>query len=104
MLTEAGSAEIDVPRDRDSSFEPKLVAKRARRLSGVDKLVISLSAKGLNRPFCFALAVTVEGTRDILGLAPDGRADMHRAHAQERVQVRLAISHRASRTEMCTSL
>jgi len=30
-----------------SSFEPKIVAKRQRRLSGVDELVLSLSAKGL---------------------------------------------------------
>jgi putative transposase len=35
-----------VPRDRDSSFEPKIVAKR-QRLTGVDEMVISLSAKGL---------------------------------------------------------
>jgi transposase-like protein len=36
-----------VPRDRDSSFEPKIVAKRQRRLTGIDDMVISLSAKGL---------------------------------------------------------
>ena len=36
-----------MPRDRDASFEPKIVAKRQRRLTGVDDLVISLSAKGL---------------------------------------------------------
>jgi transposase-like protein len=36
-----------VPRDRDGSFEPRIVAKRQKRLSGVDELVISLSAKGL---------------------------------------------------------
>jgi transposase-like protein len=47
LLTEAGPVEIEVPRDRESSFEPKMVAKRQRRLSGVDDLVISLSAKGL---------------------------------------------------------
>src|SRR4029077_13620944 len=47
MLTEAGPAEISVPRDRDSSFEPKIVAKRQRRLACVDDMVISLSAKGL---------------------------------------------------------
>ena len=47
LLTEAGPVEISVPRDRDGSFEPRLVAKRQRRLSGVDDLVISLSAKGL---------------------------------------------------------
>jgi putative transposase len=39
--------EISVPRDRDASFEPKIVAKRQRRLSGVEEMVISLSAKGL---------------------------------------------------------
>jgi putative transposase len=131
VLTEAGPVEISVPRDREASFEPKIVAKRQRRLSGVDDLVISLSAKGLttgeisahlgevygaevskqtistitdrvvegmagwqnrpldavypvvfidcinvkirdgnvaNRPIYLALAVTVEGARDILGL------------------------------------
>src|SRR3954463_4971838 len=136
VLTEVGPVEIEVPRDRDGSFEPKIDPKRQRRLSGVDELVISLSAKGLttgeiaahlaevygadvskqtistitdkivegmtewqnrpldpvypvifldaihvkirdgqvaNRPIYVALAVTVEGTRDILGLwAGDG--------------------------------
>jgi putative transposase len=47
VLTEAGPVEITVPRDRDSSFEPKIVAKRQRRLTGVEEMVISLSAKGL---------------------------------------------------------
>src|SRR5215831_8422169 len=47
VLTEAGPVEISVPRDRDASFEPKIVAKRQRRLSGVEDMVISLSAKGL---------------------------------------------------------
>jgi putative transposase len=47
VLTDTGPVEILVPRDRDSSFEPKIVAKRQRRLTGVDEMVISLSAKGL---------------------------------------------------------
>jgi len=47
VLTEAGPVELSVPRDRDSSFEPKIVAKRQRRLPGIEELVISLSAKGL---------------------------------------------------------
>ncbi len=136
MLTDVGLVEISVPRDRDGSFEPKIVRKRQKRLSGVDEMVISLSAKGLttgevqahlaevygaevsrqtistitdkvmdgmaewqnrrldpvypvvfidaihvkirdgavaNRPIYVALAVTVEGRRDILGLwAGDG--------------------------------
>ncbi len=37
--------EISVPRDRDGSFKPHIVAKRQRRLNGVDEIVISLSAK-----------------------------------------------------------
>lgn len=47
LLTEAGPVPIEVPRDREGSFTPQLVKKRQRRLSGVDDLVISLSAKGL---------------------------------------------------------
>jgi transposase-like protein len=47
VLTEVGPVEIDVPRDREGSFDPKIVAKRQKRLSGVDEMVISLSAKGL---------------------------------------------------------
>jgi transposase-like protein len=47
VLTDIGPVDIEVPRDRDASFEPKIVGKRQRRLSGIDELVISLSAKGL---------------------------------------------------------
>jgi putative transposase len=136
VTTEVGPVEIDVPRDREGSFEPQIVRKRQRRLSGVEDMVISLSAKGLttgeiqahlaevydvttsrqtistitdkvvegmaewqnrpldpiypvifldavhvkvrdgkvaNRPIYIALAVTVDGCRDILGLwAGDG--------------------------------
>jgi transposase-like protein len=136
VLTEIGPVEITVPRDRDGSFEPQLVKKRQRRLTGVEDMVLSLSAKGLttgeisahlaevygadvskqtistitdkvmdgmaewqnrpldrvypvvfldainvkirdgkvaNRPIYVALAVTAEGSRDILGLwAGDG--------------------------------
>jgi putative transposase len=47
VLTEVGPVEIEVPRDRDGSFEPRLVKKRQRRLTGVDEMVLSLSARGL---------------------------------------------------------
>ncbi|WP_233599019.1 IS256 family transposase [Amycolatopsis sp. WAC 01375] len=47
VLTDVGPVEIDVPRDRAASFEPKIVAKRQKRLGGVDEMVISLAAKGL---------------------------------------------------------
>jgi len=48
VLTETtGQVEIDVPRDRAATFEPQIVKKRQRRLSGVDEVVLSLYAKGL---------------------------------------------------------
>ena len=48
VLTEAtGRVEIDVPRDRDGTFDPVIVRKRQRRLSGVDEIVLSLYAHGL---------------------------------------------------------
>ena len=48
VLTEAsGQVPVEVPRDRDGTFEPQIVRKRQRRLSGVDAMVLSLYAKGL---------------------------------------------------------
>jgi transposase-like protein len=47
VLTDVGPVEIEVPRDREGSFDPQIVKKRQRRLVGVDELVISLAAKGL---------------------------------------------------------
>ena len=48
VLSEStGEVGIEVPRDRDGSFEPQIAGKRQRRLSGVDEIVLSLYAKGL---------------------------------------------------------
>jgi putative transposase len=48
VLTEhSGPVEIEVPRDRQGTFEPQIVKKRQRRLNGVDEVVLSLYAKGL---------------------------------------------------------
>lgn len=48
VLTEhCGPVEIEVPRDRQGTFEPQIVKKRQRRLPGVDEVVLSLYAKGL---------------------------------------------------------
>ena len=47
VLTEhSGPVDVDVPRDRAGTFEPQIVRKRQRRLSGVDEVVLSLYAKG----------------------------------------------------------
>jgi putative transposase len=42
-----GEVRIDVPRDREGTFEPRIVRKRQRRLTDVDEIVLSLYAKGL---------------------------------------------------------
>jgi transposase-like protein len=48
VLTEgSGQVGLEVPRDRDGTFEPQIVHKRQRRLTGVDEIVLSLYAKGL---------------------------------------------------------
>ena len=47
VLTEIGPVEIEVPRDRDGTFEPVIVRKRQRRLDGIDEIVLSLTARGL---------------------------------------------------------
>lgn len=47
VITAIGPIELEVPCDRDGSFEPATVRKNQRRLDGVDSMVISLTAKGL---------------------------------------------------------
>lgn len=47
VLTEIGPVEVEVPRDRQASFDPQIVKKRQRRLTGVDEIVLSLTSRGL---------------------------------------------------------
>ena len=47
VLTEDGSVEIAVPRDRNGTFEPQIVAKGETRLDGFDDKIISLYARGM---------------------------------------------------------
>jgi putative transposase len=50
VLTEAtGHVHLDVPRDREGSFDPVIVNKRHRRLNGVDEIVLSLYAQGMTQ-------------------------------------------------------
>lgn len=42
-----GEFQIDVPQDRQSSFEPKVVRKRQKDISGIDQRIISMYARGL---------------------------------------------------------
>jgi putative transposase len=47
VLAAEAKLTLDIPRDRDGSFEPQLVAKHQRRLPGFDDKVVSLYARGL---------------------------------------------------------
>ena len=47
VLTDDGPLAIDVPRDRDGSFEPRLIPKHARRFAGFDDKILALYARGM---------------------------------------------------------
>lgn len=47
LLTEQGEVPIEVPRDRAGTFEPQLVPKGDRRLTGLDDKIISMYARGM---------------------------------------------------------
>ena len=47
VITNSGSVQLNVPRDRAGSFEPRIVPKRARRLGSVDDMILSLYARGM---------------------------------------------------------
>ena len=48
VLTDAGAIPLDIPRDRNSTFEPALIPKHERRLEGFNEMVCSLVARGLS--------------------------------------------------------
>jgi len=62
VITDVGPVDVEVPRDRDGSFEPVIVRKHQRRLGGVDDMVLSLSAKGLTTGEISAHLAEVYGT------------------------------------------
>jgi transposase-like protein len=48
VQSETGAIDIKVPRDRNGTFEPKLIKKRQRRLEGFDDKVLALYSRGLS--------------------------------------------------------
>jgi putative transposase len=47
LKTELGEVDIEVPRDRDGTFEPQLVKKRQTRFEGFDAKILALYARGM---------------------------------------------------------
>src|SRR5918994_832811 len=48
VLTDTGRIELEVPRDRRSSFDPQLIAKYQRRFPGFDDKIVSMYARGMS--------------------------------------------------------
>ena len=48
VLTDTGRIELSVPRDRQASFDPQLIARYQRRFPGFDDKIISMYARGMS--------------------------------------------------------
>ncbi len=48
LKSQYGEFQIDVPRDRNGEFEPKLIPKYQRDISGIEEKIISLDARGMS--------------------------------------------------------
>ena len=48
VTTETGRIELEVPRDRQSTFDPQLIAKYQRRFPGFDDKIVSMYARGMS--------------------------------------------------------
>jgi len=48
VLTEGSSIELEIPRDRNASFDPQLIAKYQRRFPGFDEKIVSMYARGMS--------------------------------------------------------
>ena len=48
LTTEHGPMRVEIPRDRNGTFEPQLVKKHQRRFSGFDGKILSMYARGMS--------------------------------------------------------
>jgi putative transposase len=84
LSTEHGPVEIQTPRDRDGSFEPKIVRKRQRRFEGFDDKIIALYSRGLSTRDIQAYLQDLYGVevgRDLISRVTDAVMDDARAWA-----------------------
>jgi putative transposase len=75
VLTDDGPVAIEVPRDREGTFEPRLIAKHERRFTGFDDKVLALYARGMTvREIHGVLAdrYDVEVSPDLISTVTDG--------------------------------
>jgi putative transposase len=84
LATEHGPVGIETPRDRDGSFEPKIVRKRQRRFEGFDEKIIALYSRGLSTRDIQAYLQDLYGVevgRDLISRVTDAVMDDARAWA-----------------------
>lgn len=48
LKNQYGEFRVDVPRDRNGEFEPKLIHKNQRDVSGIEEKILSLYARGIS--------------------------------------------------------
>jgi putative transposase len=78
LVTEHGNVGLDAPRDRDGSFEPKIVRKRQRRFQGFDDKILALYSRGLSTRDIEAHLQEIYGVkvgRDLISRVTDGVMD-----------------------------
>ena len=51
LKTSRGEVEIEVPRDRDSSFEPQIIPKRKKDVSEIENKVLAMYARGMSHTY-----------------------------------------------------
>jgi putative transposase len=85
LITDHGAVPIDTPRDRDGTFEPKIVRKRQRRFEGFDEKILALYSRGLSTRDIEAHLAEIYGVRvgrDLISKVTDAVMDDVRAWAQ----------------------
>jgi putative transposase len=85
LITDNGPVPIDTPRDRDGSFEPKIVRKRQRRFQGFDDKILALYSRGLSTRDIEAHLEEIYGVkvgRDLISRVTDAVMDDVRAWQQ----------------------
>jgi putative transposase len=85
LITDNGPVPIDTPRDRDGSFEPRIVRKRQRRFEGFDDKILALYSRGLSTRDIEAHLAEIYGVRvgrDLISRVTDAVMDDVRAFQQ----------------------
>jgi putative transposase len=85
LATEHGPVRIETPRDRNGSFEPRIVRKRQRRFQGFDDKILALYSRGLSVRDIQAHLEEIYGVevgRDLISRVTDAVMDDVRAWAQ----------------------